>query len=42
MKSISKEAFEELKANTTLIASVDEASIGIDEADCATGACPVR
>ena len=41
-EEISKEAFEELKANTTLIASVDEASIGIDEADCATGACPVR
>lgn len=41
-ESISKEAYDDLKAKTTLITSVDEASIGLDESDCATGACPVR
>jgi ribonucleoside-diphosphate reductase alpha chain/ribonucleoside-triphosphate reductase len=41
-EEISKEAFDELKASTTLITSVDEASIGLDDADCATGACPIR
>lgn len=41
-EEISKEAYDELKANTTLINSISEASIGLDDAECANGACPVR
>lgn len=41
-ESISKEAYDDLKAKTTLITSISEASIGLDESDCATGACPIR
>lgn len=41
-EEISKEAFDELKGNTKLITTVDEANIGLDDADCATGACPIR
>jgi hypothetical protein len=41
-EEITKEAFDELKAQTTLITSISEANIGIDDADCATGACPIR
>lgn len=41
-EEISKEAFDELKANTKLITTVEEANIGLDDADCATGACPIR
>ena len=41
-ESITKEAYEELKANTRLITSISEANIGIDDADCANGACPIR
>jgi ribonucleotide reductase alpha subunit len=40
-EEITKEAFDELKAQTTLIISISEANIGIDD-DCASGACPVR
>lgn len=40
-EEITKEAFDELKAQTTLITSISEANIGIDD-DCASGACPVR
>ena len=41
-ESISKEEYDALRASTTLITSVDEANIGVDDSDCATGACPVR
>lgn len=41
-EEITKEQYEELKAKTTLITSISEANIGIDDSDCAGGACPVR
>ena len=41
-ESISKEEYDALRASTTLITSVDEANIGVDDSDCATGACPIR
>jgi ribonucleotide reductase alpha subunit len=40
-EEITKEQFDALKAQTTLITSISEANIGLDD-DCATGACPVR
>ena len=41
-EEITKEQYDEMVANTTLITGIAEANIGLDEADCATGACPIR
>lgn len=41
-EEITKEQWEELTANTMLITSVDDANIGLDDAECASGACPIR
>ena len=41
-EEISKEQYDQMVANTTLITGIAEANIGLDEADCATGACPIR
>jgi len=42
LEEISKEEYEALVARTTLITQIDEATIGLDEDECATGACPIR
>ena len=42
LEEISKEEYEALVARTTLITHIDEANIGLDEDECATGACPIR
>jgi adenosylcobalamin-dependent ribonucleoside-triphosphate reductase len=42
LEEITKEQYEELVARTTLITHIDEANIGLDEDECATGACPIR
>jgi adenosylcobalamin-dependent ribonucleoside-triphosphate reductase len=42
LEEITQEQYEALVASTRLISRVDEASIGLDDADCASGACPVR
>jgi hypothetical protein len=41
-EEITKEQWQELMDKTTLISSVYEASIGLDDAECANGACPIR
>lgn len=41
-EEITQEEFDSYVARTTLISHVDEANIGLDDADCATGACPIR
>ncbi len=41
LSEITKEEYEALVANTTLITSIDEANIGLED-ECASGACPVR
>ncbi len=40
-EEITKEKYDELVAKTTLITSITDGEIGLDD-DCATGACPVR
>ena len=43
MEEISEEAYNDLVAKTRLIESVDQAiEFDADDAECATGACPVR
>jgi hypothetical protein len=42
LEEITEEQYNELVANTRLISAVEEASIGLDDSECATGACPVR
>jgi len=41
-EEITKEQYEALVAQTTLITGIADANIGLDDADCATGACPIR
>jgi ribonucleotide reductase alpha subunit len=41
-EEITKEAYDAYVARTRIITEVDEANIGLDDADCATGACPIR
>jgi hypothetical protein len=31
-----------LVANTRLISAIEEANIGLDDSECASGACPIR
>jgi ribonucleoside-triphosphate reductase (thioredoxin) len=42
MEEITKEQFDELVANTRLITQVANVEIGLDDSECAGGACPVR
>jgi ribonucleoside-triphosphate reductase len=42
LEEITQDEYEELVGRTTLITHIDEANIGLDEDECATGACPIR
>lgn len=42
LEEITKEQYDELVAKTTLITSINEANIGLDDSECANGACPIR
>jgi len=42
LEEITKEQYDELVAKTTLITTIDSLDIGLDDAECATGACPIR
>lgn len=41
-EEITKKQYDAMVAKTTLITKIDEGQIGIDDADCAGGVCPVR
>jgi len=41
-EEISREEYESYVARTKLITHVAEANIGLDDADCESGACPIR
>lgn len=41
-EEITKEEYDTYVARTRLITQIEEANIGLDDADCATGACPIR
>jgi hypothetical protein len=40
-EEITKEEFSELVSKTTIITSINDGEIGLDD-DCASGACPIR
>jgi ribonucleoside-diphosphate reductase alpha chain/ribonucleoside-triphosphate reductase len=42
LEEITQEQYDALVASTKLISHVDEANIGLDDGECANGACPVR
>ena len=42
LEEITKEQYDALVAATTPIDHVDEATIGLDDSECASGACPIR
>lgn len=42
LEEITKEQYDALVASTTPIDHVDEATIGLDDSECASGACPIR
>lgn len=42
LEEITKEQYDELVAKTIPITSISSLDIGLDDAECATGACPVR
>jgi len=42
LEEITEEQYNELVANTRTISAIEEANIGLDDAECATGACPIR
>lgn len=42
LEEITKEQYDELVAKTTLISSISDGNIGLDDSECASGACPVR
>ncbi len=42
LEEITKEQYEDLVAKTIPITSISNLDIGLDDAECATGACPVR
>jgi hypothetical protein len=42
LEEITKEQYDELVAKTRLITSISSLDIGLDDSECATGACPVR
>lgn len=42
LEEITKEQYEELVAKTIPITSISNLDIGLDDSECATGACPIR
>lgn len=42
MEEITEEQYNELVSNTRLITQIDNVDIGLDDAECAGGACPIR
>lgn len=42
LEEITKEQYDELVANTRLITTIDSLDIGLDDSECASGACPIR
>lgn len=42
LEEITEEQYNEMVANTRTISAIDEANIGLDDAECASGACPIR
>jgi ribonucleotide reductase alpha subunit len=42
LEEITKEQYDALVASTVPITSINELDIGLDDAECATGACPIR
>lgn len=42
LEEITEEQYNEMVANTRTISAIDEANIGLDDAECSTGACPIR
>lgn len=42
LEEITEEQYNELVASTRLITSIAEANIGLDDSECASGACPIR
>jgi hypothetical protein len=42
LEEITEGQYNELVANTRTITAIDEANIGLDDAECASGACPIR
>jgi ribonucleoside-triphosphate reductase len=41
-EEITKEQYDAMIASTTLINSIEDGNIGLDDAECASGSCPVR
>lgn len=42
LEEITEEQYNEMVANTRTITAINEANIGLDDAECASGACPIR
>jgi ribonucleoside-triphosphate reductase len=42
LEEITEEQYNEMVASTSIISAIDEANIGLDDAECASGACPIR
>jgi len=42
LEEITEEQYNQLVASTRLITAVEEANIGLDDSECASGACPIR
>jgi hypothetical protein len=42
LEEITQEQYDALVASTVPITSIKELDIGLDDAECATGACPIR
>ena len=42
LEEITEEQYNEMVASTRIISAIDEANIGLDDAECSTGACPIR
>jgi len=42
LEEITEEQYNELVANTRTITAISDGDIGLDDAECASGACPVR
>jgi adenosylcobalamin-dependent ribonucleoside-triphosphate reductase len=42
LEEISKEQYDEMVANTRTITAIEAIDLGLDDNECATGACPIR
>jgi hypothetical protein len=42
LEEITKEQYDEMVKNTTPITSITSLDIGLDDAECAGGMCPVK